>query len=290
MSTLNFNKKHVVDDPPVWTCRINESEYHRAARAGEVISSSMLKEFRRCPAFYHVIVSGIENTVARDVFRFGRAAHKFILEGEEAFRSAFAVGGPVNRKTGAPYAHASRAFGAWAEAFGLDPACVLTPAELAALGRMCAAVLAHCEASRLLASGWAELSVRADVGGLPCQARLDWLCADGVAVDLKTTADIARFEGDARRFGYLHQFAFYREVALAAGAGEVEFAAIVVEKRAPFRAGVWRFPEAVLAPYAAQNASAMAALRRCHETRRWPTGYEGARAFPPVGLPPVWLN
>ncbi len=289
MSTLNFNKKHLTDNPPAWTCRIDESLYHRAARSGHVVSSSMLKEFRSCPAHYHAIVTGCVKPTTGRAYRFGQAAHKLILEGESAVRRAFAIGGPLNSRTGRAYNHDSRAFREWASDCGLNAETLLTPPEWETLRRMDDAVRRHPEAGDLLTDGWAELCARADLDGLACQARFDWLRHDDQVVDLKTTADIARFEADARRFGYLHQFAFYQAVAEAAGK-KVDMLAVVVEKRPPHRVGVWRFPHAALAPYAAANRTALLSLKRCRETRTWPTGYESARAFPPAGVPPVWLN
>ncbi|MCD8351344.1 MAG: PD-(D/E)XK nuclease-like domain-containing protein [Planctomycetaceae bacterium] len=249
----------------------------------------MLKEFRACPAHYHAIVTGCVQTTTGRAYRFGQAAHKLVLEGESALRKSFAIGGPINGRTGRSYAHESRAFRDWASDCGINAETILTPMEWDTLQRMNDAINRHREAAGLLSDGWAELCACASLTDIPCQARFDWLRHDGTVVDLKTTADITRFESDARRFGYLHQFAFYRQVAEAAGTA-VEMVAVVVEKRPPHRVGVWRFPKAALAPYVALNQTALRSLKRCRDTRTWPTGYESARAFPPAGVPPVWLN
>ncbi len=250
----------------------------------------MLKQFRTCPALYRDIIRGREKIPEKSAFRFGRAAHKLILEGEDACQAEFLVGGPVNEKTGRSFGHGSRAFARWLEESGLAPDRIITPAEARDIRQMRAAVRAHREAAALLADGWPERSAGAEIAGLACRARFDWLRADGAVVDLKTTADIGRFEDDAKRFGYLHQFAFYRDVARAAGADDPRMAAVVVEKQPPFRVGVWYFTCDVLAPYAARNLASMQALARCRAEDRWPTGYEGPRNFPPAILPPVWLN
>lgn len=290
MSTLNCHKNGFSQPEPPWTVRIPENRYHDDALAGKVLSSGMLKEFRLCPAHYHALVTGRERRNETDAFRFGRAVHKLILEGERAYRDAFAVGGPINDRTGRAFGAESKTFERWLEKCGMARERTLTPGEAADIARMREAARSHHETGRLLSEGWPELSARAELQGVPCQIRLDWLRPDGVAVDLKTCSDIARFEADARRFGYLNQFAFYRDVALAAGADGVEMVAVVLEKRPPFRVGVWRFPDDILAPYSAQNLSAIVSLRRCRDGGRWPTGYESARAFPPAGVPPLWLN
>lgn len=290
MSTLNCDKKRIDTAPPRWALSISEKEYHAAALRGEIMSSGMLKEFRICPAHYCALVEGRTERAESDAFRFGRAVHKLILEGDAAYRAAFAVGGPINERTGKAFGAGSKAFDEWLRENGLERRDVLTESEAADAARMCDAVRGHSEAASLLAEGWAEMTARSEMAGVDCQMRLDWLRYDGTAIDLKTIEDIGRFETDARRFGYLHQFAFYRDVARAAGGCELAMAAVVLEKKPPFRVGVWHFSADVLEPYAVQNRQTLAAYRRCRENDRWPTGYESPRAFPLAGIPPVWLN
>ncbi len=290
MSTCNSTENVMPRAIPPWTTFVPEDEYHRQARAGTYLTASMLKTFRSCPAHYHAIVTGKQHSEEKPSFRLGRALHKLVLEGEPACQAAFLVGGPHNKKTGRSYLHGSHAFTRWLGDLGLDPARIVTPAEAEDLRRMRQAILSHREAARLLAAGWPERTAAATLAGLPCRTRFDWLRPDGIVVDLKSTADLDRFEQDARRYGYLNQFAFYRDAALAAGADDLRMMAVVVEKRPPFRVGVWEFTPSILAPYAAENLAALSALRRCREENRWPTGYENTRSFPPASLPKIWWN
>lgn len=276
--------------PPSWAVELSSRDYHFASGSGQVMSSGMLREFRRCPAHYHALVSGKIKRNDSPAFRLGRAAHKLILEGEQAFRASFAVGGPVNDKTGRSFGAGSRAYEEWLDENGLDRASVLTPEECETVFRLRDSALAHPEIASLLSEGWPERTVRASVAGVECQTRLDWLRPDSVVVDLKTVDDIAWFESDARRFGYLHQFAFYQEVVKAAGSGGMEMLAAVIEKRPPFRAGVWKFSGEALAPYVLQNAGALQHYVQCRKENKWPTGYETTRAFPVASVPAVWLN
>lgn len=289
MSTLNCDKKKL-PEPPAWTCALPEDDYHAASASGNMLSAGMLREFRQCPAHYHSLICGAVKKKDGDSLRFGRAVHKMFLEGAAAFYASYVVGGPVNEKTGRSYGSGSKAFERWMRDCGLESRRVVTPSEFEGMTRMLASARAHREVARLFDGGWPERTARVEMHGMRCQIRMDWLRDDGVVVDVKTTADIARFEGDARRFGYLHQFAFYRDAVKAAGGGDVELAAVVLEKREPFRAGVWFFAADVLEPYSAQNRGAMASLRRCREENRWPTGYEAARSYPLAGVPPFWLN
>lgn len=290
MSTLNYTKNTLEPPAPGWTEAIPEEKYHADALRGDFLTSGMLKEFRLCPARYRDLTTGREARDTKDAFRIGRAVHKLVLEGEASFRGSFMIGGPINEKTGRSFSSGSKAFELWLDEWGLDRERILTMTEAADVRRMLAAARTHREVADLLAEGWAERSAKAALAGEPCQIRLDWLRPDGAAVDLKTTADIDRFETDAKRLGYLNQFAFYRDVARAAGAEGLRMAAVVLEKKPPFRAEVWKFSDEILEPYSAQNALSIAFLRRCREKNRWPTGYEGSRDFPPAGIPPLWLN
>lgn len=290
MSTLNYDKPREHLPPPPWTNVIPEKEYHQASLAGHFLSSGMLKEFRRCPAHYRALVLGTARKRESDAFRLGRAVHKLLLEGERAFRAAFTVGGPINERTGRSFGPGTKAFDEWLAKNGLDKRSTLTRAEESATRRIVASARGHREVTKLFEEGWPELSARAEMEGVPCQIRLDWLRPDLIAVDVKTVEDISRFEGDARRFGYLHQFAFYFDGVRSVAGDEPEMTAVILEKKPPHRAGVWRFSRETLEPYVMQNRRSLAAVRRCRETGRWPTGYETPRNFPPAGIPPVWLN
>lgn len=108
------------------------------------------------------------------------------------------------------------------------------------LEAMAAAVKAHPEASDHLfrAAGDAEVSVFAEVDGVPCKARFDRLCLDdGFAVDLKTTAAgpgefaLTRAIID---YGYDVSADHYLRVASAAGLDVDRFVLIFVGKTDPF--------------------------------------------------------
>ncbi len=290
MSTLNINKNPQDSLPPPWTTFVEEQRYHQKAQTGQAISSSMLKVFRKSPALYFARITGKTSEKNCPAFRVGRAVHTLLLEGEPAYAASFSVGGPCNSRTGRSFGAETKAFRKWICENGLDPGRVITPSEARDIARMREAVLRHRGAAALLAHGWPERAAEAECGGLPCQARMDWLTPEGIVVDVKTTRRLDDFESEARRFGYLNQFAFYRAVAAAAGAGDLEVRAVVVEKQAPFRVCVWAFPPSVLAPCAAQNAEALRRLRRCRETGVWPGGFEEGRTFPPAGTPALWLN
>ena len=112
---------------------------------------------------------------------------------------------------------------------------------------------------------------------------MDWFRADyegrPVICDLKTCETLDWFEGDARRFGYTAQSSFYREVLRVASDGEVvaDCYLIAVEKREPFRCGVWKLTDGILEACAVENERAIAELAECRRTNVWPTKTEDLR-------------
>ncbi|NLF17831.1 MAG: hypothetical protein GX595_11330, partial [Lentisphaerae bacterium] len=86
--------------------------YH--ARAGDFLSSHLLADFRRCPELFHRKQLGLIPDEDSPAYALGRAAHTLILEGPEAFAAEYAVGGPVNPRTGLPFGRATKAFQEWA--------------------------------------------------------------------------------------------------------------------------------------------------------------------------------
>ena len=270
--------------PPPPTVMFAEPEdvYHAKSKSGECMSSGMLKRFRDCPFAYHQAVTGQLEEKTSDAFRFGRAVHKICLEGIPAFNKAYAIGGPINEKTGKSFGVGTKAHDEWLGANGFTREQVINDTEADSLVKMANMVRSHTLASAYLEFGWPELVTLADLHGVLCQIRMDWLTRDQAGnyaiVDLKTTADITWFEHDARRFGYPYQLAFYRDVFQMSGV-PVQMILIAVEKEFPFRVGVWRIANEVLDYYSEENRAALENLKLCRQRNEWPTGYEAVREF-----------
>lgn len=255
--------------------REDEQTYH--AKAGEYLSSHLLADFRRCPLLYAKKVGGLIADDDRMAYLLGRAAHKLILEGRAAFESAFAVGGPINPKTGRPFGSATKAFADWAAQQGKP---VLTQDQVDLIENLLAGVTTNAQAVELIRHGRSEGVVRAEYCGMPCQARFDWVHPFRGIVDLKTCDDLTWLEADARRYGYLHQMAFYRALlSQVLGQLLVPVHIIAVEKKEPYRCGVWRVSDDSLAVAQRENDAAIRRLLRCHDLGSWPTGYEEIRVL-----------
>ena len=111
----------------------------------------------------------------------------------------------------------------------------------------------------------------------PCQIRIDWLSPEHGIIDLKTCDDLDHFESDARKYRYIHQLAFYQAVLEAASGQRASAYIVAVEKREPFRCGVWQVPSETLLQARAENESAMNRLKEAGKTQVYVTGYENLR-------------
>ena len=250
--------------------------YH--AKAKDFLSSHWLAEFRHCPLLYHRKRAGLIPQRDSKAFFVGRAAHTLILEGRDRYESEFAVGGPINPKTGNPFGSGTKAFAEWAEKIGKP---VLSDDQAALLEQMAASVKGHLFARELLSKGTPEGVVRCGLGEHECQARLDWInpIPGRGLVDLKTADNLDSFEFDIRAFRYAHQLAFYRALVAETTGHTLPVHIIAVEKREPYRCGVWVISDKVLTEAQRENEAAMAELTRCERLGHWPTGFESLRKY-----------
>ena len=245
------------------------------AQAQHYLSSHALADFRRCPLLYHQKRTGLIEDEDRPAYVVGRALHVLALEGKERFYEEFTVGGPINPKTGSTYGSSTKAFAEWAEAQGCD---VLSDGQFDLVSRMAQSVDSHKRAQALMSVVIAEGVVRTPYCSMECQGRIDWFTGREI-VDLKTVDVLDFFPQDARRFGYHHQMAFYRALIQQRCGVALPCYLIAVEKKAPFRTGVWRILDHVLSDAEAQNAAAIERLAHCQRLDSWPTLFEDELIF-----------
>ncbi|GAB6185742.1 PD-(D/E)XK nuclease-like domain-containing protein [Thermopirellula anaerolimosa] len=255
---------------------IRESAEVYQAKASEYLTSHQLADFRRCPVLYRKKRLGLIEDEDRPAYLVGRALHTLVLEGRDAFEEQYAVGGPINPKTGEFYGSSTKAFAEWAAEQGKP---VLTVQQHDLVQRMGEGVRGHGLARDLLSEGTPEGVVRAEYCQMPCQIRMDWFDPHRGIVDLKTCDDLDWFEADARRYGYVHQVAFYQAVLSQAISLYQPIFFIAVEKREPFRCGVWQVHQDILNLAQRENEAAIERLRRCMASDTWGTGYESLRLF-----------
>src|SRR5690606_29942396 len=117
----------------------------------------------------------------------------------DVYETQFAIGGPINPKTGKPFGSNTKAFAEWAEAQGKP---VLSHEHVDLIEQMASGVAMNDEAVDLLLYGRSEGVVRATYCDTSCQIRIDWVHPHRGIVDLKTTADLTWFESETKRRRY----------------------------------------------------------------------------------------
>jgi len=256
---------------PEWLITEDQTEYHARTRRGEYLSSHMLKDFMKCPALYHMKMTGEVVDEDKPSYALGRAAHCLILEGREAFDREFTVDEPINPKTGKAYGPDSQAYQLWLETQTRE---VVRPGDYEQVKILNNAVARHPEAMKLIAGGFPEAVVRTEYCGIPCQIRMDLFQPDAGIVDLKTCDDVDYFPFDARKYGYWSQMAFYWDIVLQVSMIRYPFYIIAVEKKAPWRCRVDRLVEDDLMSSVRENRAGILRLRECRDAGAWPTNYE----------------
>ena len=254
---------------------IPSAEYHAESRNGRYLSSHLLADFRQSPQLYHREVSGEIAQTESPALALGRAAHCLTLEGRAAFDEQYIVSdGPVNAKTNEPFGKSTKAYSEWLASQTKE---VIGTREFGFIAKLQKSVWLHDAAAELLDHGQPEGVIRTEYCGVPCQIRMDWFSEKHGLVDLKTCDQLKWFENDCRRFGYIHQMAFYRAVIREASGETVPVRFIAVEKNEPFSTGVWELTGGVLDEAEKVNEAAIARYRKCLFTGNWPTGYEEPR-------------
>lgn len=260
---------------------VDAAEYHEAARDGKFLSSHLLGDFRKSPRLYRKKLNGEIEPTESSALAIGRAVHVLILEGRARFDEEFLVtDGPINAKTGEPFGKTTKAYREWAAAQTKE---VIGGSDFNFMTKLRQSVWSHPVAQALLEDGIAEQTVRTTYCGEPCQIRMDWFRSDyegrPAICDLKTAQTLDYFEGDARRFGYPQQLAFYREVLKAASGSEIEADCylIGIEKAEPYRCGVWKLTSGFLDTAAMENERAIRELQSCRISNTWPTRTEDLR-------------
>lgn len=259
---------------------VDAGEYHEAARRGEFLSSHMLGDFRTCPLLYKKKMTGEIEQMDTAAYQTGRAIHTLVLEGQGRFDEEYLVSdGPVNPKTGESFGKLTKAYKEWSAA---QKRPVVSTADYGFMLKLRTSVWLNPVANTLLERGRPEGTVRIPMADEPCQIRMDWFNPDyegrPVICGLKTCDNLSFFERDAKKYGYPEQLAFYRGVFAEASGGEFcDVYIIAVEKREPFRCGVWKLTDELLDQAHTANLNAIDRLRECRRTATWPTDFEDVR-------------
>jgi hypothetical protein len=248
------------------------------AQSRQFMTAHQLRTFARCPLLYRQQLAGLVPGIVPDFYTLGAAIHCLIVEGQQAFDRDYIVGGPINPKTEKPYGDGTKAFREWAAG---QTKRVISDEQYALACQLSHSVHSHPTAAETLADpdGVAEGVLRAAYGGVACQVRVDWFSPGRGIVDLKTCDDIDHFEQAIATFGYVEQMAFYQAVLEIETGQNWPATLIAVEKKPPYRCGLWELSQAALDASRRENAQFLNEFLECQSTNKWPTRYEATRTY-----------
>jgi hypothetical protein len=207
-----------------------------------------------------------------------RAALVLALEGSQEYEQQFVSGGPVDPETGKPHSVYSSEYRAWETA---QDRTVLTIEQAKAIEQIAYGVRTHPEVRKLLVDGVAQGVVRCDYVDVPCQGRPDWLSRTQGLVGLVVCDSLSWLEPTMRIRGVVHRLAFEHGLIEQVTEVDVPVHVIAIEKRPPYRCGVWMISDPLVRKARQENEAAIGQLTSCRESDCWPTGYEQMRVLSP---------
>lgn len=244
---------------------IPEETYH--ALPG--LSSTGVKRMLQAPAVYDWYARNPQPF--KKAFEVGHAVHGKVLG---VGLPAAVVPADMLAANGAASTKEAKAFVAEARAAGKV---VLKQEEWDRVDAMAEAVLAHSDASRLVAAGKPEVSLIWDdpFTEVRCRGRLDyWHEGPNIAIDLKTvqSADPSRFARTAADLGYDVQAGHYQEgTAYARGAKFIpRFLHVLVAKEPPYLVSVVELDADFLDVGQAKAHQAIRLYAQCAAANHWP--------------------
>lgn len=242
------------------------------------LTSRLLRDFRKCPALFHRKQSGLLPQSEPKAYLVENATRCLILQGREEFDKRYLIGGdrPINPRTGAPFGTETKAYKEWRETVEQD---ILTEEEGLLVINMAAAVAMHDEAVKLLhKDGEAFKRVDSHLYEIPATAVIHWLSCDDEIVEVCIINDLDRFEEQAKDGNYAHRLEFQERLLFGSNNGG-GCLCIAVERKEPYRVGVWDVSVHTLADAYGDNRDAAESIKDCDHSGNWPTRYESLRTL-----------
>lgn len=272
-------KGHVVVEDLGSLTHEPEEEYR--SKSQDHLDSEQLGDFRRDAFLFHKRQQGLLPDQSSNNGCVGRAAAVRILWGGQRYEAEFAIGGPVNPRTGEPYGRYSPEFEQWAKEQDKP---VLSHEQAELIEHLDFSVRSHRAVRDLLAEGIAHGVVRCTYRDVPCQARFDWVNPQRGIVGLVICDSISRQESHFRCGGPVHELAFQRAILAQVTGAIMPVHIVAVETYSPHRCGIWHVCRGLLNQAQKENEDALARLKRCRELDHWPSGYEQVRTLAPIGF------
>ena len=133
----------------------------------------------------------------------------------------------------------------------------------------------------MLSKGCSERVIRAELHGVKCQIRIDHFNPDYGIIDLKSCNNLDAFQYDIPKFGYPTSGVFYRDVFQAASKEffPPNYYLVAVEKKPPYRTGIWKFSEDGMELIGEMNKKNIKHFKECSDSGVWPLGYESINTY-----------
>jgi hypothetical protein len=229
--------------------------------AHPAVNRSQLADLLQSPLHYwakHVDPNRVKKDDSDNAaFRLGRAIHARVLEADR-YSQDFGVGPAVSSRNAKAWKEAAAAF---------TGEMLLTVDEHQTVEGAAKSLMEYPISRRVLFESVGDNEVSAfgkDPGtGIELKCRIDRLMANGMLVDVKSTADASpsAFAKSCHNFGYALQAAHYLHTTeIATGCVPAGFGFVVVEKAPPYAVAVYRASEAFLEFGKAQYTKLLAEL------------------------------
>jgi len=241
------------------------------------LTSKTLRMFRKCPQLFHRHQSGLLPHSEPKAYLIENATRYLILKGREAFDAKYVIGGdrPINPKTGKPFGTETKAYAEWRATVEQE---ILTEEEGLDVINMAASVHAHDTAAELLSGGEAFKHIEGEVHGLPATALIHWLSWRGEIVEIDIINDLERFQQQAIDGDYAHRLEFQERLLYGRNNSDGLYL-IAVERKEPYRCGVWEIGMHSAADASGDNHDACECIKDSLNSNNWPTYYESVRTI-----------
>lgn len=263
-------------------------------RESKAISFSWLKRFEADPdAFYRRFVLGEKPDTEEPESRalaVGTAAHCYVLEGREEFSRRFVVHPPTypgRKGEEKPWNRNAKICSGWEEAKEDAGQAVVSPKEMALLGRLRDSVAANAEATRLLTGATMEIAIRRSYRDLPFQrqGRLDFINHAAAYIgDIKTIANLNDRGREIERRLYYRQLAYYVDLADEEFAQAYTGGIVWLEKEWPYRCTVETLSPHFIGIGRLENLASLTNLAECYTRGVWDRIPEAVAVGPSLEL------
>ena len=240
-------------------------------REHEGISKSRLFKIAKSPFHFKYEIENQQQDTKSLLF--GRAAHKYVLEGDMFFQE-FAIGPSVDRRSKAGKEEYDRFV---SNNKGKD---IISAEEYRIIQQMSGVIRSNPYADRLLTGTYEQSFFWTDeITGETCKCRPDCITeyeGQRYIVDYKTTdsCEDGHFERACRKYGYKLQAGMYTEGLFQNTFESYGFAFVAQEKAAPYAVRIYICTPEYIAQGYDQFRELIGVYHDCKKTGNW-YGYEG---------------